>query len=42
MGTSSDAYKLNHECASTRYTYQNEYSWFITALNHGYRCLFWC
>jgi len=25
--------ELNHECAN-----QNEYPWFITTINHGYRC----
>jgi len=35
MGTSPGAYELNHKCAST---HQNEYPWFITTLNHRYRC----
>jgi len=36
MGTSLGAYELNVE--GFIYTHQNEYPWFITALNHGYRC----
>ena len=35
MGTSSGAYELNHECDST---HQNEYTYFISAIKHGYKC----
>ena len=37
MGTSFGVYELNQECA-TNYTHQNEYTYLITAKNHGYRC----
>ena len=35
MGTSSGVYELNQWF---NYKHKNEYSYFITAMKHGYRC----